>query len=109
MCTGGTILKASRLGDTDCPLQPRDMAKISYLYLRNGVWEGKQLLPAAWINKVSNATVDMRASWEPKLRYSNLFWALPEKNVYMAAGHHRQVIMVSPDLDVVTVTTGKRQ
>jgi CubicO group peptidase (beta-lactamase class C family) len=40
-------------------LQPRDMAKIGYLYLRNGVWEGKQLLPSAWIDKVSHATVDM--------------------------------------------------
>ncbi len=85
-------------------LQPRDMAKIGYLYLRNGAWEGKQLLPSAWIDKVSHATVDMRLGL---LRYSNLFWALPDKHVYMAVGHHRQVIMVFPDLDVVAVTTGR--
>jgi CubicO group peptidase (beta-lactamase class C family) len=35
-------------------LQPRDMAKIGYLYLRNGAWEGKQLLPPAWIDKVNH-------------------------------------------------------
>ena len=39
-------------------LQPRDMAKIGYLYLHNGAWEGKQLLPPDWINKVSHATVE---------------------------------------------------
>jgi CubicO group peptidase (beta-lactamase class C family) len=76
------------------------MAKIGYLYLRNGVWEGKQLLPPAWIEKVSHATVDMHAAWAPGLRYSNLFWALPDKHVYMAGGYHGQVIMIFPDLDI---------
>jgi len=86
-------------------LQPRDMAKIGYLYLRNGVWEGQQLLPLAWINKVNHATIDMHL--EAGLRYSNCFWALPEKHVYMADGYRGQVIMVFPDLDVVAVTTGR--
>ena len=87
-------------------LQPRDMAKIGYLYLRNGVWEDKQLVPSTWIDQIKDAKVDMRVGWEPGLRYSNLFWALPDKHVYMAVGFHGQVIMVFPDLDVVTVTTG---
>ena len=38
-------------------LLPRDMAKIGYLYLRNGQWEDKSLLPPGWIDKVSHATV----------------------------------------------------
>jgi CubicO group peptidase (beta-lactamase class C family) len=38
---------------------PRDMAKIGYLYLRNGEWEGKPLLPPSWIYQVSHATVNM--------------------------------------------------
>jgi CubicO group peptidase (beta-lactamase class C family) len=88
-------------------LHPRDIAKIGYLYLRDGAWEGKQLVPAAWIDKVSHATVDMHSAWDPELRYSNLFWAFPGKHVYMAVGFHRQVVMVFPDLDVVAVTTGR--
>jgi len=87
-------------------LQPREMAKFGYLYLRNGAWQGKQLLPSAWIDKVTHATVDM-PPFEPGLRYSNLFWALPDKHVYMALGYHGQVIMVFPDLDVVAVTTAR--
>ena len=84
---------------------PRDMAKIGYLYLRNGEWEDKRLLPSAWIDKVNHATVNMNLSAEREMRYSNFFWALPNKHVYMAVGYHCQLIMVFPDLDIVAVTT----
>jgi CubicO group peptidase (beta-lactamase class C family) len=86
-------------------LQPRDMAKIGYLYLRNGMWDDKQLLPTAWIDKVNHATIPMYEG--QGLRYSDCFWALPEKHVYMAVGYRGQVIMIFPDLDVVAVTTGR--
>jgi CubicO group peptidase (beta-lactamase class C family) len=88
-------------------LLPRDMAKIGYLYLREGQWEDKTLLSPAWIGKVNHATVNMNLSFAPDLRYSNLFWALPDKQVFMAVGYHCQVIMVLPRLDVVAVTTAR--
>jgi CubicO group peptidase (beta-lactamase class C family) len=86
-------------------LQPRDMAKIGYLYLRNGSWDGHQIVPPAWIEAVRRASVDMRL---PGLRYANQFWVLPDKHVYMAVGFHRQLIVVMPDLDIVAVATGTR-
>jgi hypothetical protein len=55
------------------------------------------------VNSVT--TIDMHL--EPGLRYSNCFWALPEKHVCMADGYRGQLIMVFPDLDVVAVTTGR--
>ena len=85
-------------------LLPRDMAKIGYLYLRNGVWEGKQLLPPDWVNKVSHATVETHL--KQGFRYSSFFWSLPDKPVYMAVGIYGQEIMIFPDLDVVAVKTG---
>jgi hypothetical protein len=84
------------------------MAKIGYLYLQGGQWEGKPLLPPAWIEKASHATVNMNASFEPELRYSNLFWALPDQHVYMAVGYHCQVIMVFPELDIVAAMTARK-
>jgi CubicO group peptidase (beta-lactamase class C family) len=86
---------------------PRDLAKIGYLYLRNGEWEGKRLLPPGWIEKVSRATVDMKQANAPDLRYSNSFWALPDKKVFMAVGYHCQLLMVFPELDIVAVTTAR--
>jgi CubicO group peptidase (beta-lactamase class C family) len=88
-------------------LSPRDMAKIGYLYLRNGAWERQQLLPSAWIDEVIHATIDPHAPGEPELRYSNLFWLLPDRHVYAAVGYNGQLTMVFPELDVVVVTTGR--
>jgi CubicO group peptidase (beta-lactamase class C family) len=95
------------IGGFGLAMLPRDMAKIGYLYLRKGEWEGRKLLPPTWIDKVSHATVDMKRPSEPDLRYSNAFWALPNKNVYMAVGYHCQLIMVFPALDIVAVTTAR--
>jgi len=94
-------------GGNGLALLPRDMAKIGYLYLRHGEWEGKTLVPPAWIEKASHATINMNMKSGPDLRYSNFFWALPNKNVYMAVGYHNQVIMVFPALDIVVVTTAR--
>jgi CubicO group peptidase (beta-lactamase class C family) len=88
-------------------LLPRDMAKIGYLYLHHGKWDDQQILPPEWIDRVSHATINMNASFTADLRYSNFFWALPNKNVYMAVGYHCQVIMVFPERDIVAVTTAR--
>ena len=86
---------------------PRDMAKIGYLYLRQGEWAGQRLLPAEFVDAVSHATVNMNATFEPRLRYANFFWAIPDKHVYMTVGYHCQVIMVLPDQDIVAVMTAR--
>ncbi|MFB9263225.1 serine hydrolase domain-containing protein [Bradyrhizobium erythrophlei] len=88
-------------------LVPRDAAKIGYLYLHDGEWEGQRLLPPGWVDRIRNATLDMHASFNPALRYANYFWVLPDKNVFMAVGDRCQVIMVFPARDIVAVTTAR--
>jgi CubicO group peptidase (beta-lactamase class C family) len=87
-------------------MHPRDMAKIGYLYLRRGMWEGKQILPASWIEGVSKADVDMRERWAQDLRYGSQFWVMPGRDAYFAVGYGRQLIVVMPKLDIVAVMTG---
>ena len=87
-------------------MHPRDMAKIGYLYLRGGVWEGRQILPASWIEAVRKADVDMREPWATDLRYGSQFWVVPGRDAYMAVGFDRQLIVIMPKLDIVAVTTG---
>jgi CubicO group peptidase (beta-lactamase class C family) len=93
-------------GGNNLYLQPRDMAKIGYLWLRGGLWEGKQILPAAWIAGVRSADVDMHESWSADMRYGRQFWVMPRRDTFMAVGHHRQLVVVMPGLDIVAVANG---
>ena len=86
-------------------LLPRDMAKLGYLYLQRGEWDGVPLIAPEWTDKVNNATVNMNTPFNPALRYSNQFWAMPNRQVYWANGYRCQTIAVYPPLDIVAVTT----
>jgi CubicO group peptidase (beta-lactamase class C family) len=96
------------IGGWALALLPRDMAKIGYLYLHHGEWEGRQLLPPGWADVLRHPTVNMHASYDPNQRYSNLFWVFPGGRVFMANGWHGQNIAVFPDLDVVAVVTAHK-
>ena len=89
-------------------LQPRDMAKIGYLYLHRGQWAGQQVVPAAYVDRVRHASVDMGFGTTPSFRYASGWWTIPDKRVFMAVGYQRQLIVVLPDVDMVVVTTGRK-
>ncbi|WP_236000217.1 serine hydrolase domain-containing protein [Bradyrhizobium uaiense] len=93
------------IGGFGLSMRPRDMAKIGYLYLRNGQWAGKQLLPADFLDAVNHASIDMHSRFDPSRRYANQFWAIPDKHIYMTVGYHCQVIMMLPERDIVAVMT----
>ncbi len=88
-------------GEAGMRLTPYDMAKLGYLYLRDGVWDGKRIIPAAWVERARNGKLATSFG-----KYANLWWSVPDKNVFMALGRHGQVIAVFPKLDVVAVITG---
>ena len=89
-------------------LHPRDMARLGQLYLQGGVWEGRSVVPAAWVRRAFQASVDMGLGQAPAFRYSTGWWSVPEKGVTMAVGFNRQLIVVMPALDMVVVATGRR-
>jgi CubicO group peptidase (beta-lactamase class C family) len=89
-------------GEAGLSLSPHDMARIGYLYLRNGIWDGKQVIPSSWVDRARTGKVKATNGFQ----YANLWWSLPGKAAYMARGRHSQVILVLPKLDVVAVMTG---
>jgi CubicO group peptidase (beta-lactamase class C family) len=96
------------LGGWGMQLTPRDMAKLGYLYLHEGVWDGKQLVPADWIAESVKARVDTRGG----TGYGYQWWVFPEfpgtaNGAYSALGHAGQAIFVIPELQIVVVTTGQ--
>lgn len=89
-------------GEAGLSLSPHDMARIGYLYLHDGQWEGKQLIPSSWVERARSGPVVATSGYH----YGNLWWSLPEKGAYMARGRHSQLILVIPKFDIVVAMTG---
>lgn len=82
-------------------LTPRDMAKLGYLYLRHGEWDGQQIVSTQW---VENAT-RTHAATGGDLDYGYQWWTYPSLSAYAALGLGGQTIFVIPELDLIVVTT----
>ncbi|HSV50819.1 MAG TPA: hypothetical protein VLJ57_01785 [Burkholderiaceae bacterium] len=81
-----------------------DMAKIGVPYLQGGQWNGRQVVPRSWVERVFKPKVDMDF---PGYRYADYWWSIPGRKAYFASGFNRQVIMVLPELGVVAALTGR--
>jgi CubicO group peptidase (beta-lactamase class C family) len=88
-------------GEAGMRLTPHDMAKLGYLYLRDGVWDGMRIIPSAWVERARSGKLATSFG-----KYANLWWSVPDKDAFMALGRHGQFIVVLPKLDVVAVITG---
>ena len=83
-------------------MRPQDMAKIGYLYLNNGLWEGKQIISSQWINTSTSKFIS--TTLLPGYGYH---WWIASSDTYLAAGNKGQFIMVVPDKNIVAVFTGR--
>jgi CubicO group peptidase (beta-lactamase class C family) len=82
-------------------LTPRDMAKLGYLYLHKGVWDGQQVVSSSWVN----AATTRHIGTDGKLGYGYQWWIYPTHGAYAALGRYGQTIFVAPDLNLIVVTT----
>ncbi|MHA2330379.1 MAG: serine hydrolase domain-containing protein, partial [Candidatus Hodarchaeales archaeon] len=82
-------------------LQPIDMAKIGYLYLNNGTWNGSQIVPKEWVQE-STIPYTTASAMDP---YGYQWWIDPEKTYYYAFGLGGQYILVHPDEKMVIALT----
>ena len=91
-------------GGTYLRLTTHDMAKFGYLYLNEGRWDGKQIVPVAWV-KASTTN----HSPTPGMYYGYQWWVMPWAGYYSAIGARGQYIIVIPGLDMVVVFTSDLQ
>lgn len=83
-----------------------DFAKIGSLMLKNGYWNGKQIVPSDWIKKSTSLEGSSVTDWN-SLNYKYLWWIKRENGDYQAIGHFGQYIFVSPRSNVVIVRFGE--
>ena len=88
------------IGYSQLYMRPHDMAKIGYLYLNDGLWDGKQIISAQWIK--ASTRKHIAATLLPGYGYQ---WWIVSPDIYTAIGHQGQFIMVAPEKNVVAVFT----
>lgn len=98
--------KEGGLEKTFCCLnaRARDFAKLGRLYLHQGNWEGKQLVPATWVQQ--STQIDTAHGSEEYYQYQ---WWLPTPNGdFLARGILGQYIYVHPAKNLIIVRLGKK-
>lgn len=94
------------LGGYGLRVRTEDIAKFGQLYLQRGKWNGKQLVPAAWIDaasakQTSNGS-NPKSDWNQG--YGFQFWRC-RHNAFRGDGAFGQYCVVLPDQDVVIAIT----
>jgi CubicO group peptidase (beta-lactamase class C family) len=88
----------------DLQLEPRDLAKIGFLYLHGGKWENHQIVSPDW---VARSTAPRVKHGERNL-YGMGWWTHPDSpaGFFEAMGRGGQRLSVWPAKDIIVVTTG---
>jgi CubicO group peptidase (beta-lactamase class C family) len=81
-----------------------DLAKIGYLYLHNGSWDGKRIVSEDWVKESLTPYIGA----EDKFQYGFQWWMYPLNGrfVWMARGFGGQELMVFPGENLIAVFTG---
>jgi CubicO group peptidase (beta-lactamase class C family) len=94
-----------------------DLARVGYLVLKQGEWNGTQLVSSDWLSR-SMAPVTAAASQfgGVSVDYGLLWWMAPidparstadvSNRVVIASGNMNQFLFVVPSRDLVVVNTG---
>ncbi|MCB1137870.1 MAG: serine hydrolase [Leptospiraceae bacterium] len=103
---------------------PRDMAKFAFLYLNDGIWEGRRILPEGWVDfsrqvapaygstpeyegwDESNMTSHWYANTGIPERGIEAPWPSAPADTFAAQGHWGQMIFIIPSMDLIIVRTG---
>jgi CubicO group peptidase (beta-lactamase class C family) len=100
------------IGSGDIEFTARDMAKFGLLYLNDGEYEGKQIIPADWVH--DSLQTYSEDAWEIRvgphfkdIGYGYYWWSGRAGNHHynFAWGHGGQLIVLLDEFDMVIVVT----
>jgi CubicO group peptidase (beta-lactamase class C family) len=91
-------------------IRTEEIARFGELYLHKGMWNGKQLIPATWVDQATSMETSTGSApgsdWDQGYGYQ--FWR-SRHNSFRGDGAFGQFCMVIPELDaVVAITSGVR-
>jgi len=77
-----------------------DLARFGLLYLRQGRWRDRQVIPAEWVRESTKKHMVFKPK-NPEKGYGYLWWI--NKSIYYASGNGGQLLFVVPDSNLVIV------
>ncbi len=100
-------------------LTARDLARLGFLFLNNGFWNGEQLLPETWVYTTTTDTLSKRehdyshaygSLWYMNFdrtdrKYKRTFPAAPP-HTFWAKGHWGQYLIIIPESDTMIIRFG---
>ncbi|MDB5453680.1 MAG: beta-lactamase [Caulobacteraceae bacterium] len=92
------------IGSSYCFSTAEDFARFGLLYLRDGMWDGRRILPAGWVDyaRAPTPTPD-----DADAGYGAQWWlGFGGEGSFSANGFGSQIILVLPDRDTVIVRLG---
>jgi CubicO group peptidase (beta-lactamase class C family) len=98
------------VGGYGLSIRTEDIARFGQLYLQKGKWQGKQLIPAAWVEEATSFQTsngsNPRSDWDQGYGYQ--FWR-SRNGAYRGDGAFGQYCVVLPQQDaVIAITSGLR-
>jgi CubicO group peptidase (beta-lactamase class C family) len=94
--------QGNHLGWSEMYMTPHDMARLGYLYLHGGFWDGEQVVSADWVEAATTAQIVVKDNRTDGYGYQ---WWTRDDGAYMARGFGGQYVIVIPDKDMVVVFT----
>ncbi len=91
-------------------ITPLDMAKVGYMCLKNGMWNGKELVPAHWIKASTAKHIDTPNNLNEVTNFGagyGYLWWRNNLGGFHANGFGGQYMFVVPESDLVVVFTGE--
>jgi CubicO group peptidase (beta-lactamase class C family) len=93
------------IGSSFCFATTRDFARFGLLYLRDGQWDGRRLLPKGWVDYARTPTFQQADCVDGP--YGAHWWLdLAGPGSFTANGYEGQYIVICPDRDLVIVRNG---
>ena len=89
-------------------VRTEDIARFGQMYLQKGVWQGKQLVPQAWVEAATSRQVanDSQTNIDWRQGYGYQFWRC-QHGAYRGDGAFGQYCIVMPEQDaVLAITSG---
>lgn len=90
----------------------RDLAKFGRLMLNKGNWNGVQIVPENWVNKIITSRADTTHKW---WGYSTGWWLdtyitqnISSLTDFYAAGYNGQFIYINPEKNLIIIRQGEK-